>query len=103
MLAHYPTNPDGLPKGTVHALAFQEATCAQAVYWAANKLDPDAGELSEQGTRVASSKSIKGASVSYDATDAAATKQARTAALTTLCAQSFTILRNAGLINTVIR
>lgn len=103
MLTHYRTNTDGTPYYGPTAEAFMEATCTQAAYWAANSLDPAAGELAEQGKKIASSKSIKGASVSYDSADAAASKQARVDALTSLCVSAWTILRNAGLITAVVR
>lgn len=103
MLAHYRTNADGTPSYGPTATAFREATCEQAAYWAANGLDPAAGGLAEQGKKIASSKSIKGASVSYDSADAAASKQARVQALTTLSHGAWTILRNAGLITAVVR
>ena len=103
MLTTYRTNADGTPSHGPTATAFMEATCAQAAFWAANDLDPAAGGLDEQGKRIASSKSIKGASVSYDAADAAASKQARVQALTTLSHTAWTILRNAGLITAVVR
>lgn len=102
MLAVYPVFSDGMPRGADHVGAFRDATCAQAAFWAANGLDPAAGELVELGKRVASSKSVKGASVSYDAADAAAAKQARVDALRTLCAEAFQILRNAGLVSAVV-
>lgn len=103
LLAHYPTDSAGLPTVPATVEAFMEATCEQAAYWAVNSLDPAAGQLAEQGKKIASSKSIKGASVSYDSADAAATKQARVEALTTLSHAAWTILRNAGLITAVVR
>lgn len=103
LLAYYPTDRAGLPTHPAHVTAFMEATCQQTAYWVANGLDPAAGELSEQDKKIASSKSIKGASISYDSADAAATKQARMLALLTLATSSFVILRNAGLITAVVR
>ncbi|WP_162989184.1 hypothetical protein [Glutamicibacter nicotianae] len=102
MLAVYAVDSDGMPRNAGHATAFKEATCEQVAFWAANGLDPSAGELVEVQKRVASSKSIKGASVSYDAADTARAKQARVDALRALCTSAFSILRNAGLINTVV-
>ncbi|WP_313816351.1 hypothetical protein [Citricoccus sp.] len=101
--AVYGTFTDGMPSQSRVIDAFRDATCAQASFWAANGLDPAAGSLSEQSTRVASSKSIKGASVSYDAGDTAATKAARVAALSTLCEEAFGILDHAGLITAAVR
>ena len=102
MLAVYAVDSEGMPRHAGHAAAFRDATCEQVAFWAANDLDPTTGELVEVGKRVASSKSIKGASVSYDAADAARAKQARVDALSTLCVAAFQILRNAGLISTVV-
>jgi len=102
MLAVYPVDTSGMPRHADHSAAFRDATCAQVAFWATNDLDPTTGELVEVGKRVASSKSIKGASVSYDASDMARAKQARVDALITLCAAAFQILRNAGLISTVV-
>ena len=102
MLAVYPADTEGLPRLTRHATAFKEATCEQVAFWAANGLDPSTGELVEVEKRVASSKSIKGASVSYDVADTARAKQARVDALRVLCTSAFSILRNAGLISTVV-
>lgn len=101
--AVYPTAPDGLPRPGAVADAFRDATTAQAAYWAANGLDPAAGPLGEQSRRVATSKSIKGASVGYDAGDAATTKAARVNALETLCWEAGLILANAGLLRTAIQ
>lgn len=102
MLAVYSVDQFGLPRRTADGDAFRDATCAQVAYWAANKLDPNTGGLDELAVKVASSKSIKGASVSYDAADSARAKQARVDALSSLCAGAFQILRNAGLIRTVV-
>lgn len=102
MLAVYSVDSTGAPRNSEVAAAFRDATCEQAAYWAANGLDPAKGELGEQGKKVASSKSIKGASVSYDSADLAASKQARIEALTTICTAAFQILRNAGLVSTVV-
>ncbi|MFJ2619694.1 hypothetical protein [Glutamicibacter sp. NPDC087344] len=102
MLVVYAVDSDGMPRHADRAAAFKEATCEQAAFWAANGLDPSAGELVEVGKRVASSKSIKGATVSYDAADAASAKQARVNALRVLCTSAFQILRNAGLISAVV-
>jgi hypothetical protein len=101
--ALYPTDSQGLPSLPEQATVFRDATCAQAAYWAANDLDPAAGTLAVESVRVASSKSIKGASVSYDAADTAKAKQARVDALTRLCGEAYGILDNAGLVSAVIR
>ncbi|GAA3705408.1 hypothetical protein GCM10023081_46800 [Arthrobacter ginkgonis] len=97
LTAIYAHDTDGYATEPGTATAFREAVCAQAAFWAANGLDPTAGALGIQAERVASSKSIKGASVSYDTADAAATKAARVAALETLCSEAWRILSTAGL------
>lgn len=102
MLAVYPVNREGLPKSPAHVAAFREATCEQVAFWAANDLDPSKGGLDEQAVKVASSKSVKGASVSYDASDMARAKQARVDALRELSTSAFQILRNAGLVSAVV-
>jgi len=102
MLAVYPVGSDGYPTSPAHVAAFREATCEQVAFWAANGLDPAKDGLDEQAVKVASSKSIKGASVSYDSADSAKAKKARVDALSMLCRASFSILRNAGLISTVV-
>lgn len=101
--ALYATDAEGYPSGTFTADTFRDATTAQAAFWAANGLDPAAGSLPVLGERVATSKSIKGASVSYDAADAAQAKGARIAALETLCGEAYLILSNAGLITAAVQ
>lgn len=101
--AFYQVKPDGTPWYGPVADAFRDATTAQAAYWAANGLDPAAGALGEQSARVATSKTIKGASLGYDAADAAKTKEARVQALESLCWESGVILQNAGLLRTAIQ
>ena len=102
MLAVYAVDTAGMPRHADHSAAFRDATCAQVAFWAANGLDPAKGGLDEQAVKVTSSKSIKGASVSYDSVDSAKAKQARVDALTTLCPAAFSILRNAGLVSAVV-
>lgn len=102
LLAVYPVDGEGYPTSPAHVGAFREATCEQVSFWASNSLDPSKEGLDELAVKVASSKSIKGASVSYDAADTARAKQARVDALSTLCRSAVSILRNAGLISAVV-
>lgn len=101
--AYYSTDTAGLPTLPKTLGAFESATCAQAAFWAANDLDPAAGTLPIAGEKVAASKSIKGASVSYDTGAAQASKEARIAALQFLCLEAWQILDNEGLITGAIR
>jgi len=101
-LSIYYTDTDGVPVHPQERQAFRDATTAQAAFWDANDLDPVAGALSEQTGKVATSKSIKGATVSYDAGDAAAAKAARAAALSELCPAAWDILAEHGLVTEVV-
>lgn len=101
--AVYRTDGLGMPTVSTVAGAFESATCAQVAFWAANNLDPTAGALPIAGEKVAASKSIKGASVSYDTQAAQASKEARIAALQFLCLEAWQILDNEGLITGAIR
>lgn len=101
--AIYRTDGLGMPTVSTVTGAFESATCAQAAFWAVNDLDPAAGTLPIAGEKVASSKSIKGASVSYDTGAAQASKEARISALQFLCLEAWQILDNEGLIVGSIR
>lgn len=101
--AHYRVDADGYPTGQTVSGAFESATCAQASFWAANGLDPAKGNLGVTGERVATSKAIRGATVSYDSADAAQGKQARIEALRTLSTEAYQVLSNEGLTPGVIR
>lgn len=103
LLTHYPTDMAGLPTKPEHVLAFMEATCTQVAYWAANDIDPAGGNLAEIGKGHATSKTIKGASVSYSVTLVEANNLARAAAVSTLGEAAWSILRNAGLISAAVR
>lgn len=96
--ARYAVDDGGLPTGPAVVAAFRDATCAQVALWAAAGLDPTTGGIEATSGRVATSKTIRGATVSYDAAAAAQAKQARTAALTSVGAETYQILDNAGLI-----
>lgn len=90
--AVYATTPGGLPRDEDTLEAFRDATCAQAAWWAAQGIDPD---NPHGGPRVAQSKSIGSASVTYaDSTDILA---ARAAAANSLGSAALTILTDAGL------
>lgn len=93
--AVYQTTPAGLPRDADVAEAFRDATCAQAALWDTQGIDPDNPTA---GPRVAQSKSIGSASVTY--ADAGQIIGSRTDAARTLGSAAVTILTDAGLITT---
>lgn len=97
LTAIYRTTPDGYPASAAVRNIFKDAACAQASYWAANDLDPAAGPVKEATKRQAASKSIGGASISFESSQSGA--QARVAALTELSPEAYNILNNVGLLN----
>ena len=104
MGAVYSTFSDGTAVHPPVRHALRDATLAQVLFWAANEIDPTAGTLGASGDgRVVSSKSIKGASISYDTAAAREAAEARPAAVTTLCDQAIMILIGAGLLSAVVR
>lgn len=101
-LARYNT-AGGQPTDALIRDAFRDATCEQARWWAANDIDPDAPTLTEASGRVATSKTINGASVSYDTSAAATVRQAREDARNSLAPQAALILSNEGLLGGEVR
>lgn len=96
--AVYATFTDGTAVDPRIRSALRDATLAQAAYWIANDLDPTAGSLAASDAgKVVASKTIKGASISYDAAAAREHAAARSAALVTLCPPSLLTLEAAGL------
>lgn len=92
--AIYTTTNDGLPSHDHVVEAFRDATCAQAAAWANAGVDP--ARPLESGDRVAQSKSIGSASVTYGDTDAIVA--ARTASVSQLDEDAVQILTDAGLV-----
>lgn len=92
--AVYSTTPAGLPRDEDVAEAFRDATCAQAEAWAQQDIDPDNPTA---GPRVAQSKSIGSASVTY--ADAGQIVGSRADAARTLGPTALAILADAGLTN----
>jgi len=96
--AVYATFEDGTARDPRIRAALRGAAIAQAKFWAAHDLDPAAGALGAvSGGAVVSSKSIKGASVSYDTGAAREYQAARAAALVALCPPALLVLEAAGL------
>ena len=77
--------------------ALRGATCAQASLWAALSIDPLKGAADDGGKAAVASKSIGGATISYDRSGAQAAAAARQAAATTLCSEAHQILADARL------
>ena len=100
--AVYRVDTNGMPLDPRIRSTFKDATCEQAAFWATNNIDPAKGDLAIQSEKIASSKSISGASISYDTNDATVAKQARIMALTHLCETAWAILRNDGLTSTKV-
>jgi hypothetical protein len=95
--ALYRVTTEGLPDDPLVAAAFRDATTSQAAFWANNAIDPTSGQLAETSKRLAVSKSIKGATITYDASATAQAQQARVDAVGVLCGEAWLILDNAGL------
>jgi len=94
----YDTQPNGLPVDDDIREALMEATCAQAERWKELNVNPAAG-AGGFDVQITSS-SIDGSSLS---TTAATVDAARAEALDGLCELSVSILRNAGLANSLVR
>lgn len=95
LLARYKT-VGGQPADPEVRDAFKDATTEQARWWAANDVDPARSSIGSG--KVVASKTIKGASVSYDTGAAAAAQQARADAADTLAPLARQILADAGLL-----
>jgi hypothetical protein len=93
--AFYDADSTGLPTDTTTKQAFNDATCAQAAFWAANGIDPTAGGLTTTG--VLRGKRIGTASLDYDtaAVSSVAAMNARLASAKQLCPEAVSILRGA--------
>lgn len=76
MTAIYRTDDDGLPIHAGTREAFRAATVAQVAYWQALDLDPTLGSAGVTGKRLATSKSIGSASVSYESSERATSDRA---------------------------
>ena len=90
--ARYVTDPDGYPTDTALRAAFREAVCAQAKFWADHKVDPALGRAGVGPATV--SKSIGGASITYEQGATAA----KADAVTGLAPDAYYILADAGLL-----
>lgn len=96
-VAFYDTDPTGLPTDPDTLHAFNDATCAQANFWASNNIDPASGALTQSG--ILTSKRLGSASLNYDAAGSGSVTawQAKVAATTELCEEAFDILAAAGI------
>src|SRR5690625_3858579 len=86
------TDTDGVPVHPQGHQPLRVATHVQAAFRDAHDQGPDAGALSEQSCKVPTPTPSEGASLSYDAGDAAAAKAARAAALSELRPAAWDIL-----------
>lgn len=95
--AFYATGTNGLPTDAPTLQAFNDATCAQATFWAANNIDPATGGLSQAG--ILTNKRLGSASLTYDAMGSGSVTawQTRAAATSELCEEAFDILTAAGI------
>lgn len=93
----YDADDTGIPTDATILAAFKDATTAQVFAWSSANVDPATGGLLAQGP--VSSKSLDGASISYDnSLNASVTAfTVRERAATVLCDESARILRQAGL------
>lgn len=91
-LAVYPVDTDGYASNTQTRAAFKDATCAQVKYWLDHKIDPSLGVAGLQPAAV--SKSIGGASITYESGATAAKAEA----LAGLAPDAHYILSDAGLL-----
>lgn len=97
MTARYATDTDGYPTDTALRTAFRDAVCAQVKFWADLKVDPSTGAA---GVRpAAASKSIGGASITYEAGATAA----KVEALNAMSPDAWYILNDAGLLGGTVQ
>lgn len=93
----YATDGEGNATDPVIASAIRDATCEQAQAWSLNGIDPRQGTT--QTARRVASKSLAGASVSYEAGSGGADYLDALASGTELTEGAWAILRRAGLIS----
>ncbi len=91
----YDTTPARIPSEPEVLAAFENATCQQAAFWAANGIDPDAGTAGLE--QVAVSSSIAGGSVSFESGQAAAIAEDLRASLESLVPAAWEYLTDEGL------
>lgn len=93
----YATDTAGLPTDPAVAEAFRDATTAQAAMWSAAGIDPAGGGVASSAP--VRSKKLGSGSVEYDTSvNSSVTAYAmKQAAATSLCAEAYLILRQAGL------
>lgn len=94
-LDRYNTLPNGLPEDDDYREAMRDAACAQVAMWVKAGIDPGAGSVGR--TVGVESQSADGGTVKYTGHASAAEVDA---AVNTLCAAGWRILRNAGMCST---
>lgn len=93
----YGTDTAGLPTDATVRQAFKDATCAQAAMWSAAGIDPAGGGVASSAP--VRSKKLGSGSVDYDTSVNASVTAftAKQAATTSLCAEAWLLLKQAGL------
>jgi hypothetical protein len=92
----YAVDAGNLPTDADTKQAFNDATCAQAAFWVANGIDPQAVLAPP---KILNSKAIGSARLSYDTSGAGSLQayQARVEAAQSLCDEAVRILQDAQL------
>lgn len=96
-MAFYPVDTNGVPTDAAMKQAFNDATCAQAAFWDANKIDPVTGGITTAAPVRA--RRIGTAGLDYDTSvvSSVTAYAAKAFAARTLCQESAQILQQAGL------
>jgi len=95
--ARYATDADGYPTDTALRQAFREAVCAQVKFWADHGVDPSLGRAGVKPA--AQSKTIGGASITYEAGATAA----KVEAVDGLAPDAYYTLADAGLLGGAVQ
>ncbi|TQJ60484.1 hypothetical protein FBY30_2752 [Arthrobacter sp. SLBN-83] len=95
--ARYATDADGYPTDTALRQAFREAVCAQVKFWADHQVDPALGRAGV--TPAATSKSIGGATITYEQGATAA----KVEAVEGLAPDAYYLLADAGLLGGMVQ
>lgn len=95
--AFYAVDTNLLPTDATYLQAFNDATCAQAAFWAANNIDPTTGGITTAAPIRA--RKIGSASLDYDTSvvSSVTAYAAKAFAARTLCEESQDILQLAGI------
>jgi hypothetical protein len=95
--AVYATDAGGYPTDTALRTAFRDAVCAQVKFWADLKVDPSTGAAGVKPA--AASKSIGGASITYET----GATVAKVEALNAMAPDAWLALSDAGLLGGTVR